>query len=161
MPIQTMPIASSKIPIISCLPVSPNRTMTPNYTGSRSVRLSTSPSPALFYPIPQLYRMAKHDAPPAQSFLPFTISKIRKIATKTLVFLYFRISVCAPKVATVSNSVSLKSSGMSLPSSPLQSPYLIYAHSNTVRHCKSIYSAAFYVYTAKKFPGMEGWLSLT
>ncbi|KAG8220746.1 velvet factor-domain-containing protein [Butyriboletus roseoflavus] len=26
---------------------------------------------------------------------------------------------------------------------------------NTVRHCKSIYSAAFYVYTAKKFPGME------
>ncbi|KAF8428028.1 velvet factor-domain-containing protein [Boletus edulis BED1] len=27
--------------------------------------------------------------------------------------------------------------------------------SNTVRHCKSIYSAAFYVYTAKKFPGME------
>ncbi|KAG1810473.1 velvet factor-domain-containing protein [Suillus plorans] len=27
--------------------------------------------------------------------------------------------------------------------------------SNTVRHCKSIYSAPFYVYTAKKFPGME------
>ncbi|KAG1744543.1 velvet factor-domain-containing protein, partial [Suillus paluster] len=26
---------------------------------------------------------------------------------------------------------------------------------NTVRHCKSIYSAPFYVYTAKKFPGME------
>ncbi|KAG9310717.1 velvet factor-domain-containing protein [Chiua virens] len=26
---------------------------------------------------------------------------------------------------------------------------------NTVRHCKSIYSAAFYVYTAKKFPCME------
>ncbi|KAG9308102.1 velvet factor-domain-containing protein [Chiua virens] len=26
---------------------------------------------------------------------------------------------------------------------------------NTVRHCKYIYSAAFYVYTAKKFPGME------
>ncbi|KAI9459336.1 velvet factor-domain-containing protein [Boletus coccyginus] len=26
---------------------------------------------------------------------------------------------------------------------------------DTVRHCKSIYSAAFYVYTAKKFPGME------
>lgn len=27
---------------------------------------------------------------------------------------------------------------------------------NNVRHCKSIYSAPFYVYTAKKFPGMEG-----
>ncbi|KAG5337506.1 hypothetical protein C0989_009469 [Termitomyces sp. Mn162] len=26
---------------------------------------------------------------------------------------------------------------------------------NQVRHCKSIYSAPFYVYTAKKFPGME------
>ncbi|KAL0564460.1 velum formation-related protein, partial [Marasmius crinis-equi] len=26
---------------------------------------------------------------------------------------------------------------------------------NTVRHCKSIFSAPFYVYTAKKFPGME------
>ncbi|KIL64314.1 hypothetical protein M378DRAFT_24595 [Amanita muscaria Koide BX008] len=26
---------------------------------------------------------------------------------------------------------------------------------NTVRHCKSIYSTPFYVYTAKKFPGME------
>lgn len=26
---------------------------------------------------------------------------------------------------------------------------------NTVRHCKSIYSSPFYVYTAKKFPGME------
>ncbi|EIW76977.1 hypothetical protein CONPUDRAFT_168681, partial [Coniophora puteana RWD-64-598 SS2] len=26
---------------------------------------------------------------------------------------------------------------------------------NSVRHCKSIYSAPFYVYTAKKFPGME------
>ncbi|KAF8547889.1 hypothetical protein OG21DRAFT_1449822 [Imleria badia] len=26
---------------------------------------------------------------------------------------------------------------------------------NTVLHCKSIYSATFYVYTAKKFPGME------
>ncbi|KAG7447102.1 uncharacterized protein BT62DRAFT_930940 [Guyanagaster necrorhizus] len=26
---------------------------------------------------------------------------------------------------------------------------------NNVRHCKSIYSAPFYVYTAKKFPGME------
>ena len=26
----------------------------------------------------------------------------------------------------------------------------------SVRHCKSIYSAPFYVYTAKKFPGMEG-----
>ena len=31
-----------------------------------------------------------------------------------------------------------------------------------VHHCKSIFSAPFYVYTAKKFPGMEGaffWLS--
>ena len=28
--------------------------------------------------------------------------------------------------------------------------------STSVRHCKSIYSAPFYVYTAKKFPGMEG-----
>ena len=27
---------------------------------------------------------------------------------------------------------------------------------NNVRHCKSIYSTPFYVYTAKKFPGMEG-----
>ncbi|KAJ6578637.1 velvet factor-domain-containing protein [Mycena vulgaris] len=27
---------------------------------------------------------------------------------------------------------------------------------NDVRHCKSIYSAPFYVYTAKKFPGVEG-----
>lgn len=26
---------------------------------------------------------------------------------------------------------------------------------NSVRHCKSIFSAPFYVYTAKKFPGME------
>ncbi|KAJ8518966.1 hypothetical protein ONZ45_g4046 [Pleurotus djamor] len=26
---------------------------------------------------------------------------------------------------------------------------------NTVRHCKSIFSTPFYVYTAKKFPGME------
>ena len=25
-----------------------------------------------------------------------------------------------------------------------------------VHHCKSIFSAQFYVYTAKKFPGMEG-----
>lgn len=25
-----------------------------------------------------------------------------------------------------------------------------------VHHCKSIFSAPFYVYTAKKFPGMEG-----
>lgn len=31
---------------------------------------------------------------------------------------------------------------------------------NHVRHCKSIYSAPFYVYTAKKFPGMEGMFSL-
>jgi len=31
-----------------------------------------------------------------------------------------------------------------------------YKFSNNVRHCKSIYSAPFYVYTAKKFPGMEG-----
>ena len=31
-----------------------------------------------------------------------------------------------------------------------------YFFSNNVRHCKSIYSAPFYVYTAKKFPGMEG-----
>lgn len=38
--------------------------------------------------------------------------------------------------------------------------FLIYLHSNTVRHCRSIYSAAFYVYTAKKFPGMEGRSSL-
>jgi len=30
---------------------------------------------------------------------------------------------------------------------------------NCVDHCKSIFSAPFYVYTAKKFPGMEGtWL---
>ena len=28
--------------------------------------------------------------------------------------------------------------------------------SNEVFHCKSIFSAPFYVYTAKKFPGMEG-----
>ncbi|KAJ7704139.1 hypothetical protein B0H16DRAFT_719782 [Mycena metata] len=27
---------------------------------------------------------------------------------------------------------------------------------NDVRHCKSIYSAPFYVYMAKKFPGVEG-----
>ena len=26
----------------------------------------------------------------------------------------------------------------------------------TVQHCKSVFSAPFYVYTAKKFPGMEG-----
>ena len=25
-----------------------------------------------------------------------------------------------------------------------------------VHHCKSVFSAPFYVYTAKKFPGMEG-----
>ncbi|OJA15813.1 hypothetical protein AZE42_09168 [Rhizopogon vesiculosus] len=36
-------------------------------------------------------------------------------------------------------------------------PHLLnFFPSNTVRHCKSIYSAPFYVYTAKKFPGMEG-----
>ena len=42
--------------------------------------------------------------------------------------------------------------------------YFIYRHTSyvkiifrtSVRHCKSIYSAPFYVYTAKKFPGMEG-----
>ncbi|KAI6149220.1 hypothetical protein BKA82DRAFT_27151 [Pisolithus tinctorius] len=28
--------------------------------------------------------------------------------------------------------------------------------STTVRHCKSIYSAPFYVHTDKKFPGVEG-----
>lgn len=41
---------------------------------------------------------------------------------------------------------------------------IIYCHAphvevisrTSVRHCKSIYSAPFYVYTAKKFPGMEG-----
>ena len=27
---------------------------------------------------------------------------------------------------------------------------------SNVYHCKSIFSAPFYVYTAKKFPGMEG-----
>ncbi|KAF7307972.1 Velvet domain-containing protein [Mycena kentingensis (nom. inval.)] len=32
---------------------------------------------------------------------------------------------------------------------------------NDVRHCKSIYSAAFYVYTAKKFPGVEESSPLT
>ena len=32
--------------------------------------------------------------------------------------------------------------------------------SNNVHHCKSIYSAPFYVYTAKKFPGMEGKLPM-
>ncbi|EEB94914.1 hypothetical protein MPER_06199, partial [Moniliophthora perniciosa FA553] len=32
---------------------------------------------------------------------------------------------------------------------------MIIDHCNTVRHCKSIFSAPFYVYTAKKFPGME------
>ena len=35
--IQTMRIASSKTPTISCLPVLPNRTTTPNCIGSRSV----------------------------------------------------------------------------------------------------------------------------
>jgi hypothetical protein len=32
---------------------------------------------------------------------------------------------------------------------------MIFSRSN-VYHCKSIFSAPFYVYTAKKFPGMEG-----
>ncbi|KAJ7257494.1 velvet factor-domain-containing protein [Mycena haematopus] len=32
---------------------------------------------------------------------------------------------------------------------------------NDVRHCKSIYSAPFYVYTAKKFPGVEESSPLT
>lgn len=122
------------------------------------VRLSTLSSPPLFHPVPPRYRMAKHDALPVQSFPPYIISKIPRIATKTLAFSYFQISVCAPKVATVLNSVSLKSSGTS--SFFFTFPSLIYPHSNTVRHCKSIHSAAFYVYTAKKFPGMEGWLPL-
>lgn len=33
---------------------------------------------------------------------------------------------------------------------------LIAANRESVRHCKSIFSSSFYVYTAKKFPGMEG-----
>lgn len=33
----------------------------------------------------------------------------------------------------------------------------IFPRSN-VYHCKSIFSTPFYVYTAKKFPGMEGSL---
>ncbi|KAG8961434.1 hypothetical protein FRC00_012262 [Tulasnella sp. 408] len=37
---------------------------------------------------------------------------------------------------------------LNLPSSP--------PHSAQVHHCKSIFSKPFYVYTAKKFPGMEG-----
>ena len=36
-------------------------------------------------------RMVKHDALPAQSFHPSTISKIPRTATKTLAFSYFRI----------------------------------------------------------------------
>jgi hypothetical protein len=34
--------------------------------------------------------------------------------------------------------------------------FIFHIVSNNVHHCKSIYSAPFYVYTAKKFPGMEG-----
>jgi hypothetical protein len=33
---------------------------------------------------------------------------------------------------------------------------LIGLHRSHVQFCKSVYSRAFYVYTAKKFPGMEG-----
>lgn len=32
----------------------------------------------------------------------------------------------------------------------------VHVHRSNVYHCKSIFSSPFYVYTAKKFPGMEG-----
>jgi len=35
-------------------------------------------------------------------------------------------------------------------------PNSLHRCSANVHHCKSIFSKAFYVYTAKKFPGMEG-----
>ena len=39
---------------------------------------------------------------------------------------------------------------------PRHTSYAEVISRTSVRHCKSIYSAPFYVYTAKKFPGMEG-----
>ena len=68
--------------------------------------------PLFFHPA---YRMAKHDALPARSSPPYTTSKIPRTATRTPAFSYFRILACVPKAATVSNSVSLKSSGASVP----------------------------------------------
>ena len=43
----------------------------------------------------------------------------------------------------------------------LMIPKLIFVSSSNVYHCKSIFSTPFYVYTAKKFPGMEGLSSNT
>ena len=43
-----------------------------------------------------------------------------------------------------------------VPSHFLMIPELIFFSRSNVYHCKSIFSAPFYVYTAKKFPGMEG-----
>lgn len=115
------------------------------------VRLSVHLSPTLFHFIPPRRRMAKHDALLAQSFLPFTISKIPRIATKTLVFLFFQISVYAPRVATVLNSVSLKSSSTSsllslalphLSSTSTATPFVT-ANPSTLLHFTSILQKSF------------------
>ena len=101
---------------------------------------------------------ARHDARPAPSFPPYTISNLPKIASKTPVSSYFQTLACASKAPTVSNSASLKSFGMSL--SFQTRSHFSSTQSNTVRHCKSIYSALFYVYTPNKNSGIEGRLPL-
>lgn len=82
MPTPTMLTASSRIRTTSCLQVSPSRTTTQNYTGSKSV----FPTRRLPHSLTLPSRTAKHDAPPAPSIHPSTTSKTPRTATKTLGF---------------------------------------------------------------------------
>ena len=150
-----MPTASSKIPTISCLPVSLNRMTTPNYIGSRFASPHPSSQPVLFSSHPQdgktrcttgsvvssLYHLKDTENRNEDAgFFVFPDLSVRTEGSYRLKLSLFEVVGYVPLFST--------------------RPSLIHSHSNTVRHCKSIYSAAFYVYTAKKFPGMEGWFSL-
>ena len=72
---------------------------------------------------PSGHRMEKHDALPAQLSPPYTILKTPRTVMRTLVSLSSQILAYAQKVATVSSSVSLKSSGTFLLSLVLSMPH--------------------------------------
>ncbi|KAH0833815.1 velvet factor-domain-containing protein [Lanmaoa asiatica] len=101
------------------------------------VRLSASPSPTLSHPVPSTIQDGKTRCTTGSVVSSLYHLKDTENRNEDAGFFVF------PDLSVrTEGSYRLKLS-------------LFEVVGDTVRHCKSIYSAAFYVYTAKKFPGME------
>ena len=118
--------------VVGCVP-------THNLASSLSLHIHTFPAPqcALLFHIRHKHHI----------FVPNKRRSVLLFEIRTFPFRSTRGSISFHCVAYFSFHV---------PSHFLMIPKLIFFSRSNVYHCKSIFSAPFYVYTAKKFPGMEG-----